>query len=97
MKKIILTICIFASMTFSTLASSKIKRYQFKVQKACESNHLNLLLLKKSLIEMVNGEECAGKFTSIVLNKCNSLNCQELSQIYKEVEQFRAGSVVGGE
>jgi hypothetical protein len=56
-----------------------------------------MLLLKKSLIELVKGQECNGKFTTLVINKCDGLNCNKINEIYKEVEQVRSGSVVGDE
>lgn len=63
----------------------------------CAKEKVSKLLLKKSLIELVKGQECDAKFTSIVLSKCTSLSCQELYAIYKEVEQVRAGAVIGDE
>lgn len=87
----------FTISTFSTQADSKIHRYQNKVKSICEDKHLNNLLLKKSLIELVKGMECRGKFTQIVINKCQELSCKKLGRIYKNLEQQRAGSIVGGE
>ena len=83
------------SLTFSTHAGSKIKRYQSKVNKRCESSKVSPLLLKKSLIELVRGKECDGKFTNLVINKCSGLNCSDITTIYRELEQVRSGSVVG--
>lgn len=83
------------SLTYSSYADSKIRRFQNIVKKECGSNSLSVLLLKKSLIELVKGEDCDAKFTALVINKCSNLTCQRMNQIYKEVEQLRSGSVVG--
>jgi hypothetical protein len=96
MKKIIYTV-IAVSFIFSSQADSKIRRFQNKVSKECAKEKVSMLLLKKSLIELIKGQECDAKFTAIVLNKCSSLSCQKLNTIYKEIEQVRSGSVVGEE
>ncbi len=88
-------ILLSSSLLFSSFADSKIRKFQNQVIKECNQDKVSMLLLKKSLIELVKGQECDAKFTAIVLNKCSALNCQRLNEIYKEVEQIRAGAVVG--
>lgn len=90
-------IIITVSFVFSTHADSKIRRFQNKVSKECAQEKVSMLLLKKTLIELIKGQECDAKFTAIVLSKCSSISCNRLNSIYKEIEQVRSGSVVGGE
>ena len=96
MKKYIFILVVINLIGVSS-ADSKIRRFQSKIEKVCSKDEVSLLLLKKSLIEMIKGEECSGKFTGIVLSKCDTLNCKKINEIYKEVEQVRSGSVVGDE
>lgn len=96
MKKYIFLFLI-SSFVLSGHADSKIRRFQNKIKKECASEKVSMLLLKKSLIELVRGLECNAKFTSIVLSKCDHINCTRLNEIYKEIEQVRSGSVVGDE
>ena len=95
MKKTYFLILVAFSLVFSSYADSKIRRFQNQVKKECGKESVPVLLLKKSLIELVKGEDCDAKFTSLVINKCSNLNCQRINQIYKEIEQVRSGSVVG--
>ena len=94
MKKLIIMLFLVA-ITFSSHADSKIHQFQDNIEKKCGSVEVNPLLVKKSLIELIKGGGCESKFTTIVLKKCEELECKELQAIYKNVQQTRAGSVVG--
>ena len=93
--KIFLVVIVFGTFNIS-IADSKIRRFQEKIKTLCQDD-VSLLLVKKSMIELIKGEECQGKFTNIVLNKCEFLDCRVITDIYKEVHQVRSGSVVGEE
>lgn len=91
-------ICLFIWFcSFSVFANNKISNFQKKVNSICPESNISSLLLKKSLIEFIHGEECPGKFTSIILTKCSQLDCRELTDIYRQIQQTRPGSVVGDE
>ena len=76
-------------------AESKIARFENALIKTCEPQKINKLLIKKSLIELINGDECSGKFTGLILSQCDKLKCNQLKNIYLELERVRSGSVVG--
>ena len=89
-------VCFIACcFVFSSHADSKIRRFQKEIKRECPNDKVSLLLLKKSLIELVKGEECSAKFTSLVINQCKTMTCGRINEIYKEIEQVRAGAVVG--
>lgn len=94
MKKIFLAILLLG---FNTYADSKIVNYQRYVKNECTETKISTLLLKKSLIELVRGFECDGKFTSLIIKKCNQIDCRKITEIYRQVQQARPGSVVGDE
>jgi len=79
-------------ITFSNHAYSKIHQFQTSVEKECSSSTINELLLKKSLIELINGGGCESKFTSIVIKNCEQMDCQRLQAIYKNVQQAKRGN-----
>ena len=76
-------------------AANKIKSYQTKIKNDCPTVKLSNLLLKKSLIEFIHGNECNGRFSSLILKKCKNIDCRKLTDIYRQVQQARPGSVVG--
>ncbi len=92
----LLLFCFFTCFfVFSSHADSKIRRFQKEIKKECQNDKVSLLLLKKSLIELIKGEECSAKFTSLIINQCRTMTCERINEIYKEIEQVRAGAVVG--
>lgn len=97
MKKLIIPFYVLlVALTFgSSHADSKIVRFQKEVGKVCESADLSVLLIKKSLIELIKGGDCDSKFTNLVLKRCDGMACGELQAIYREIQQVRSGSVVG--
>ena len=66
-----------------------------QIQNECAEKKISSLLLKKSLIELIKGEGCSAKFTTLLVNKCEDLSCNRINEIYKEIEQVRAGAVIG--
>ena len=100
MKKLFVAFVLIVAVesSFLSYAGSKITRYQNRVKKACGAESISPLLLKKSLIELVKGVECSdAKFTKIVVNKCQAIDCGKINEIFREIEQTRSGSVVGDE
>ncbi len=93
MRKLTLFLLLFSFEAIT--ADSKMRRFQTKIQAECQEQEVSLLLVKKSLIELLKGEECEAKFTSILIKMCKNIDCQKINQIYREVEQIRSGSVVG--
>ncbi|MBP9679788.1 MAG: hypothetical protein KBD76_00165 [Bacteriovorax sp.] len=51
---------------------------------------VNILIIKKSLIEMRGSNFCQGTFTSILLKECPQINCSTLTSI-----NTNAGAVIG--
>lgn len=84
-------------MVVQTHADSKIANYQKYVKNECSKGRISNLLLKKSLIELVRGFECDGKFTALILKKCQQIDCRRITEIYRQVQQARPGAVVGDE
>ena len=83
------------AVVWSVSADSKIARFEKVLMNTCKPQNINKLLIKKVLIELINGEDCTGKFTSILLAQCEKVKCNGLQKIYLEVEQVRSGAVVG--
>ena len=92
MKKILIG---FMLLGFNSFADSKIATYKKYVKNECHKTKISNLLIKKSLIELVKGFECKGMFTNLIIKKCRQIDCRKLTEIYRQVQQVRAGSVVG--
>ncbi len=92
MRKIILIALLFSLNSFGR---SKIENYQNLIKGQCTEANVSTLLLKKSLIELVRGFECDGKFTNLIIKKCEQLDCKKISEIYRQIQQAKPGSVVG--
>ena len=93
MKKLILLLFLIGPV--SLFAANKVGTYQNFIKNDCQETKVSLLLVKKSLIELVRGMECEGKFTSIIINKCEKIDCRKIAEIFRQVQQSRSGSVVG--
>ena len=97
MKNLTLTM-ILISLSFSVFADGKINRFKRQIQNECTTGKsIPSLLLKKSLIELIRGEGCSAKFTTLLIGQCSDLNCNRITDIYNEIEQVRAGAVIGDE
>lgn len=54
------------------------------------------LLVKKSLIEMIKGDEtCQERYLQLLLAECQSLSCSDLVYIYKIAKEQSSGTVMG--
>ncbi len=95
MRKLLLIICFFY-FSLPALAESKIVIFQNMINARCVNDKkMNILLLKKSLIELLHGNGCEAKFTSILIEQCGELSCDKLVDIYEQLDKVRAGAVVG--
>ena len=95
MRKLFVLLTLF-SISLPLYAESKIVRFQERVNATCSNNKkMSILLLKKSLIELLHGDGCEAKFTSILIEQCEELSCDKLVSIYDQLDKVRAGAVVG--
>lgn len=60
-----------------------------------ECPQVNRLVIKKSLIELHNSKFCSSTFTTLLLNKCNKLNCSELISHSESLSESNSGSIIG--
>lgn len=82
-------------LSLSSFADTKIDTFQKVIKSDCKDGKVSNLLVKKSLIELVRGFECEGKFTSLIISKCTEIDCQRMTDIFRQIQQAKPGSVVG--
>lgn len=76
-------------------AAGPLKFFVERISSQC--NELNLLLVKKSLIEFhqKEGNACAHRFTKALLEKCPKINCRDIRNFYSRSMKLNKGSIIG--
>jgi hypothetical protein len=88
------TIFITFLISFSVRAGSVEDFSKFVLDK-CPS--LNTLMIKKSMIEIIQYEKeaCKKTFTGQLVSQCTSVSCDELTLAYKKIHTKSEGNVIG--
>lgn len=92
MWKLIIAFLVLTSTT--TYAGGELEKYGDYLDKICQKK-IAVLLIKKSLIEQIKGEQCSGQFTQIILSKCSQLSCEDVFKAYRSVQLNRGRGVIG--
>lgn len=67
--------------------------YYKSINKICPST--NVLLIKKSLLEISSEQSCTSLFTSVLLKECPKLTCLFLVENWSTINAKNSGAVVG--
>ena len=88
-------IIFFLISLFSSLSSysGSLEDYLNLVSSQCETT--NKLIIKKSLIELIQGHDCKAAFTSLLLRDCPQLSCKILNSYLNSLNSSQSGAVVG--
>jgi hypothetical protein len=91
MKKILFLLLLF-SVTLT--CAGVLEDYRGAIAEKCSSP--NPLLVKKSLIELnQNMQNCEGTFTQKILQDCQQIDCEFLTENYNKLSNTKSGSVIG--
>ena len=91
MIKSILLLILFV-FSFSSY-SGGLDEYMNVVSSYCPS--ANKLIIKKSLIELTQDQNCKSSFTSLLLKDCPQLNCTVLIGFLTSLNSVQNGAVIG--
>jgi hypothetical protein len=76
-----------------TLFAGSLEDYISKIKNECSS--VNELVIKKSLIEITQSQNCASSFTSKILNECTKMSCTLLLSHWSAFNSNKNGAVIG--
>lgn len=74
-------------------SAEALDEYYSSINKMCPNT--NILLIKKSLLEISSEKPCTSLFTSVLLKECPSLNCKFLADKWASYTAKNSGAVVG--
>jgi hypothetical protein len=60
-----------------------------------QCSEANQLVVKKSLIELTQEQNCNSAFTSLLLKGCSQLDCKKLISYWTAFNSATAGAVIG--
>lgn len=80
-----------------TIFAGDLAYYSKNVRLKCSG--VESLLVKKSMIEFHQGTEeaCQKIFSKTIINRCEQISCQQLTNIYQDSFNRIGGSVIGEE
>ncbi len=78
---------------FSNAFASGLEEYITSVHNQCAS--VNQLIIKKSLIEITQEQNCTEVFTALLLKQCPQVNCSRLLGYWAAFNNTNSGSVIG--
>lgn len=88
--------CAFLILFFSVNINSHaggLEEYMATINNQCPG--INQLIIKKSLIEITQVQNCSAAFTSLLLRECTKLNCNELINYWLSFNGSKSGTVIG--
>jgi hypothetical protein len=77
----------------SNVFASGLEEYIASVHNQCAG--VNQLIIKKSLIEITQDQNCTEVFTSLLLKQCPQVNCFKLLSFWASFNNTTSGSVIG--
>jgi hypothetical protein len=86
-------IVFFISIAQFPSYAGDLENYMAQINNSCEG--VNLLIVKKSLIELTVDQSCNSSFTLLLLKNCPNLNCQTLIKNWASFNTSRPGAVIG--
>lgn len=91
----VLLLVLVSLFMFSVQAAGPLKFFVERLSSQCQE--LNILLVKKSMIELHHeeGKSCTQRFTKALLVKCPSINCKDIQNFYTGSMKVKRGSIIG--